>query len=133
MLPRPEHGPRRCYEAVAFAIKGDKKTTGVAPDVISGISGIQAPRFGAEKPWQLYANLLRRSVHPGDRVLDPFSGAGPIIPAANSLMCVATTIELSLEKHHHQLTRTEECITLSSGKAAPTQLGDTLLELLREA
>lgn len=121
MLPRPEYGPRRCYESVVYAIKGDRKTTGITTDVILGISGMQAPRFGAEKPWQLYANLLRRSVRPGDSILDCFAGAGPVIPAANSLMCVATTIEMSLEKHHYQLTRIDECLTtLQSNPAALT-------------
>lgn len=108
MLPRPDFGPRRCYEAVAYAIKGDRGICLPGLDVISGISGIQAPRFGAEKPWELYANLLRRSVRPGNAVLDCFAGAGPIIPAANSLSCVATTIELSQEKYHYQLTRVDQ-------------------------
>lgn len=132
MLPRAEHGPRRCYESIVYAIKGDKRTTGVAPDVISGIPGLSSPRFGAEKPWQLYANLLKRSVRPSDSVLDCFAGAGPIIPAANALQCVATTIELSLEKYHYQLTRTEECLTtLSGNRAAPTQSENILSEILQ--
>ena len=132
MLPRPDHGPRRCYEAIAYAIKGDKRTTMVAPDVISGIPGTQAPRFGAEKPWELYANLLRRSARPGDSILDCFAGAGPVIPAANALSCRATTIELSEEKYHYQLTRTNECRTTSSlSKGLPTPLESTLLDLLK--
>lgn len=130
MLPRPAHGPRRTYETIVYAIKGDRPTTGVYTDVIT-IPGIQAPRFGAEKPYELYANLLRRSIRPGDTVLDCFAGAGPIIPAANTLNCVATTIELNLEKHHYQLTRINECRTsLSSNPTAPTQSGNTSLDRL---
>ncbi len=37
--------------------------------------------------------LLRRSVKPGDRVLDTFGGTGTLIPAAHSLKCRATVIE----------------------------------------
>lgn len=130
MLPRPDYGPRRCYEAIAYAIKGDKKTNFVAPDVIR-IPGIQTPTFGAEKPWELYHNLLARSVRPGATVLDPFSGAGPIIPACNALRCTATAIELNTEKHHHQLTRINEClITSSSAPADLTQLDANLSALL---
>ncbi len=34
LLPRPNHGPRRSYEAILYAIKGDKETTKVASDVL---------------------------------------------------------------------------------------------------
>jgi DNA modification methylase len=42
----------------------------------------------------LYYDLLRRSVSPGDRVLDPFAGSGPILPAAQELKCRATALEI---------------------------------------
>jgi DNA modification methylase len=34
-----------------------------------------------------------RSITPGDMVLDPFGGTGPILPAAHELKCKATYIE----------------------------------------
>ena len=37
---------------------------------------------------------LRRSINPGDAVLDPFCGTGPIFPAAHELKCKATGIEI---------------------------------------
>ena len=48
----------------------------------------------AQKPIALYQDLLSRSYRPGDKVLDPFCGSGPIFPAAHSLKCEATGIEI---------------------------------------
>lgn len=107
MLPRPDHGPRRTYEFIVYAIKGDKPVTAVYPDVIS-IPGLQNPRFGAEKPWELYENLLRRSVYPGNLVWDPFAGAGPIFPAANNLNVRAFATELSPDKYNTAKLRLKE-------------------------
>ena len=39
-------------------------------------------------------DLLKRSVRPGMRVLDPFCGTGPVFPAAHSLSAIATGVEL---------------------------------------
>jgi len=92
-LPRPQHGPRLCYEAILYAIKGDKETTKVAHDVIR-IPATAKPRHAAEKPVDLYVELLSRSVKPGDKIIDPFCGSGPVFPAANRLHLTATGIEL---------------------------------------
>ena len=107
MLPRPQHGPRRTYEAILFANKGDRKVNKVQPDVIS-VSELPRPDFGAQKPHELYRNLLARSVVPGDHVLDPFAGAGPIIPAANDCDVSATAIELNEEKYNYICARLDE-------------------------
>jgi len=48
----------------------------------------------AQKPVALFKDLLSRSVKPGDRVLDPFGGSGPILPAAHELPCTATLVEI---------------------------------------
>lgn len=91
MLPWPEHGPRRMYEAILFAIKGDRRVNSIQGDVIS----VPAERedHGAVKPVDLYVNLLSRSVLPGDTVLDACCGSGPIFPAASRLRCKAIGIE----------------------------------------
>lgn len=93
MLPDPDHAPRRTYESILYAIKGEKKVSMVAPDVIT-IAMVSSPRRGAEKPAALYNELLRRSTLPGDSVLDPFCGTGPIFEAATKLKLRATGIEL---------------------------------------
>lgn len=93
------HGPRKSYECILFAYKGEKRTTGMFLDVI-----IENPAgssmHGAAKPASLYANLLKRSCIPGMHVLDMCCGSGPIFPAANSLLLRATGIE-GVEKHYN--------------------------------
>jgi len=93
--PWPEHGPQRKYEVLLYAIKGDRRVNKLYPDVIScpADSNLGHP---AQKPVALYEDLLRRSARPGDTVLDPFSGSGPIFPAANALMCTAVGVEMDV-------------------------------------
>lgn len=96
MLPRPEYGPRRTYETILFATKGDKRTNLVRPDVLVHPS-VRGLVHGAQKPVSLYQDLLERSSAPGDSVLDPFAGSGTIFPAANRLKLRATGVELNPE------------------------------------
>lgn len=93
MLPIPGLGPRRSYEAILFASKGMKRVQQTLDDLIS-VPGINDPRRGAEKPAELFRKLLSMVSMPGDRVLDPFMGTGPILEAATRLSLVATGIEL---------------------------------------
>jgi site-specific DNA-methyltransferase (adenine-specific) len=110
MLPRPDHGPRRTYEAILFASKGDKPVKCVRYDVIS-IPAVRGLQHGAQKPVELYVDLLARSCAPGDTVLDAFAGSGTVFPAANRARVVATGIELD-EAHVNlcktRMTTTEE-------------------------
>lgn len=96
MLPRSEHGPRRNYECILYAIKGNKRVNYVANDVIP-IASEKGMGTAARKPVELYKELLRRSCVPGDLVFDPCCGSGPIFDAAQSLECFATGIEINLE------------------------------------
>lgn len=104
MLPRPEHGPRRTYEAVLYAIKGGKKVTKVMSDVLT-IPLLSEKEHGAQKPVGLYVDLLSRSTAPGDKVIDFFSGSGTIFPACNKLRLVATGIEVSQTYYNLGVTR----------------------------
>jgi len=52
-------------------------------------------QHGAQKPVALYEDLLKRSVRPGDRVLDTFAGTGTIFAAAHAFKCLATGVEKS--------------------------------------
>ncbi len=95
-VPLPEHGPRRQYEICLYAIKGNKPVTAIYSDVIP-CKLEENIGHGANKPVELYTDLLRRSVRAGDTVLDCFAGTGTIFPAAHSLKVSATGIELSTE------------------------------------
>lgn len=94
MLPRPEHGPRRSYEAILYAIKGDKKVLRVASDFVQ-TPMVRGLMHGAQKPVALYQDLLSRSAHPGDKILDPFCGSGTLFPACNNLRLKGTGIEMN--------------------------------------
>ena len=91
--PWPEHGPQRKYQLCLYAMKGDRHVIKLAPDLITYQSD-ENLGHSAQKPVDLYLDLLRRSCRAGDVVLDPFCGSGPIFPAAHQLKCQAVGIEL---------------------------------------
>ncbi len=90
--PWPEMGPQRKYETILYAVKGHKPVNHLAPDVIT-VSADANLGHPAQKPVELFTNLLKRSYVPGDKVLDPFCGSGPVFPAAPSLGCPAVGLE----------------------------------------
>lgn len=97
-IPLPEHGPRRVYELILYAFKGNKPVRKVASDVLP-FPPDQNLNMAAQKPVGLYQELLSRSCLPGDRALDPFAGTGPILPAAHNLKVRATAIELNPQSY----------------------------------
>ena len=105
-VPLPEHGPRRQYETVLYAFKGKKKVTAIYSDVFSTNSD-ENLSHGAQKPVAVYENLLQRSVKPGDVILDPFAGTGPIFPAAHAFKCKAIGVEKNPEYYGLCLGRLE--------------------------
>ena len=117
-VPRPQHGPRRQYELILYAIKGDKPVTHIYPDVIP-CTGDDNLGHGAQKPVELYVNLLQRSVRPGDTVLDTFAGTGTVFPAAHTFKCRATGIELDEGSYGICVKRLAELKSLE----APNALG----------
>lgn len=103
-VPLPDRGPRRQYEIILYAIKGDKPVTHIYPDVIA-TSADENLTHGAQKPVALYQNLLQRSVKPGDRVADFFAGSGTIFEAAHGMKCYAVGTEQSAEYYGMSLAR----------------------------
>ncbi len=95
-VPLPEHGPRRQYETILYAIKGNRPVTGIYSDVIP-CRLEENLSHGANKPVELYVDLLKRSTSPGDKVLDAFAGSGTIFPAAHACKLYATGLELTSE------------------------------------
>jgi adenine-specific DNA-methyltransferase len=107
MLPFPEHGPRRTYETILYAYKGDRRTLVVKSDCIVNIPPVRNLRNAAQKPVALYCDLLSRSASPGDTVLDFSGGSGTILPAANIRKLTATYIELDEGQYNIALTRAQ--------------------------
>lgn len=105
-VPLPTEGPRRQYETILYAIKGHKNVTAIYPDVISTMAegGFQ---HGAQKPVALFIDLLKRSVRPGDTVLDSFGGSGTTVEAAHQMKCAATVLEMNPEYFGMILQRAE--------------------------
>lgn len=91
-MPWPHHGPQRRYEVILYAIKGDMQVQRIAGDVLT-YTPDENLGHAAQKPVALFMDLLSRSVRPGMRILDPFGGTGPLIPAAHEMKCFSTVIE----------------------------------------
>lgn len=91
--PWPEHGPQRKWEMILYAMKGDRRVNKLQPDLVTYMPE-ENLGHSAQKPIALFADLLARSVRPGDSVFDPFAGTGPIFPAAHQLKCTAVGVEM---------------------------------------
>jgi DNA modification methylase len=111
MLPKPDHGPRKTYEAILMATKGNPHflKTG-APDVLTYTLKEEA-KHGAQKPVELYAELITRSCLPGSLILDAFCGSGTIFPASTRAKVIAHGIEMSEEYYNLALSRMNESST----------------------
>lgn len=105
MLPLPDLGPRRTYETILYAYRGDRKTLLVKNDCITRIPPVRNLRHGAQKPVALYCDLLSRSANPGDTVLDWCGGSGTILVAANIKKLTATYIERNEDQYNIALSR----------------------------
>lgn len=90
--PQPKRGPSRRYEAILYAIRGNREVRKTGSDVLT-FAVPDDRQHGAGKPVDLYKELLSWIVYPGDVVLDPCAGSGVVVPAANALDCRAIAIE----------------------------------------
>lgn len=106
-FPNADYGPRRTYEAILYANKGRKQVTAMYTDVIP-VTNPGKQDHPAGKPVDLYINLLRRSVVPGDKVFDGFAGGGPVFAACAELKCVATACEINEKYYHMSLEQLEK-------------------------
>jgi site-specific DNA-methyltransferase (adenine-specific) len=106
-LPEPDFGPRRTYEMIVYLRKGDRKVLQVLPDVLR-YAPVFSKLHAAQKPIDLYIDLLSRSAEPGQAVLDCFAGSGTIFPAASRRKLIATGCEQSAESFAICRTRVNE-------------------------
>jgi DNA modification methylase/ParB-like chromosome segregation protein Spo0J len=117
-VPLPEHGPRRQYELILYAFKGNRKTNGIFSDVISAQADANMTH-GAQKPVAVWADLLARSVLPGNEILDPFGGSGGTIIAGHQAKCRVTYMEKFPEYYAMGVKRVQSLKTLDDFPAAP--------------
>lgn len=104
--PWVDFGPQRKYELCIYANKGRKPVTRIFPDLVSYPADDNLGH-NAQKPVALFLDLLKRSVAPGNLVLDPFAGSGTIFPAAHELKCRAVGIEQDASSYGICLRRLE--------------------------
>ncbi len=90
----------RTYEIFLVLIKGQKEFKAATPDVKSFKRATRSDRVhAAEKPIDLLSHLISLTCEPGDNVLDPTCGSGPIFEAATAQKVRATGVEIDPEYH----------------------------------
>ena len=92
-VPYLNYGPQRKWEMLLYANKGKRPVLGIFSDVIE-TRGDPNLGHGAQKPVELFINLLKRSVNPGDTILDSFAVTGTIFPAGHAFKCRVTGTEI---------------------------------------
>jgi DNA modification methylase len=92
--PRPEHWPRKSYECILYAIKGNHPQTSLDLAVID-VPQLQDQPHPAGKPYGVYEKLVLRSTNAGDAVLDCFAGQGNLLRACRNNKRLSVSIELS--------------------------------------
>lgn len=91
---------RKTYELIFFATKPKKRELiSTVQDTISDCPAEKEKDYAAQKPVSLYQKLIKLSCNPGDKVLDPCCGSGPIFPAAQATSTIATGIEINKDAH----------------------------------
>lgn len=102
--PWPEQGPQRKYETILYAVKEKRPILKMLGDVLDYPPDTNLGH-AAQKPAALFEDLLRRSCLPGNSVLDPFCGSGPIFSAAHALKVRAVGIEMDQASYGISLSR----------------------------
>lgn len=91
--PAGLNGFRRSYECILFCYKGLKPFPQIYSDVLEH-SEVRGKVHAAQKPVELYQEILGHSCVGGQRVLDPCAGSGVVFRACTALGLVATGIEM---------------------------------------
>lgn len=84
---------RRGYEMLLFAQRSERSLSQMFQDVVSISNRTEEKIHAAQKPVELYEQLIRLSCIPDDCVLDPCCGSGTIFRAAQNTKVSATGIE----------------------------------------
>jgi site-specific DNA-methyltransferase (adenine-specific) len=104
--PWGREGFTRTYEICLFLTKGAKALKGGGADIKDVKRPARNERaHAAEKPVALLSHLLSLSCDPGDTVLDPTCGSGPLLDAATEAKLKAICIEKDPDYHNFAAAR----------------------------
>ncbi len=105
--PWGKAGFRRTYETILFAVKGQDNLTRFGGDDILSARGISRDErvHAAEKPVGFLSHLVDLACLPGELILDPCCGSGPIISAAKKRSCRTICIERDETSYAEALSR----------------------------
>ena len=84
------------WEAIIYASKGRRPLNGPRPRAIFRYDwqGSRDPVHPTVKPVALMTWLIAKASHPGEVILDPFTGSGPVLLAAKALGRKAIGVEI---------------------------------------
>lgn len=94
--PQPGRFPKRTYEAILMARKGERPLNETFMDVLS-FQHEGDKVHAAQKPTGLYSKLLSACFLPGDLLLDPCAGSGPLLRAAKTTAIRTVNVEMTSE------------------------------------
>jgi DNA modification methylase len=101
LAPWGAEGPRRTYEVIGFATKGNRGLHQSPTDILTHKRVSRADRrLGPEKPVSLMEELIECGSMPGDFVLDPCCGGGSTLIAMRHLKRRGLGIELNQEHYN---------------------------------
>lgn len=121
--PWGKEGFTRTYEICLFLTKGEKALKGGGPDVVDFKRPPRGDRsHAAEKPVALLTYLLTKSCDPGDQVLDPTCGSGPILEAASEAKVKAIAIEKDQDYFNFAASRLAKAQEGSQASARQSEL-----------
>lgn len=101
MAPWQGKGPRRTYELLLYATKGQRGLLTSPVDVLDHSRVSRSERtHGAEKPVELLKQIIECSTLPGDFILDPCCGSGSALVAARDTKRTGLGIEVDEDTYN---------------------------------
>jgi site-specific DNA-methyltransferase (adenine-specific) len=123
MAPWQGKGPRRTYELLLYATKGQRGLITSPVDILDFSRVSRAERtHGAEKPVELLSALIECSTLPGDFVLDPCCGSGSSLVAARRSKRTGLGIEIDDQHFNTAMSRVHAPPTQDTSNASNTNI-----------
>ena len=97
-IPMSTLGPMRTYELILFCNKGERLVEYQNRHDVIEAKIVNDKVHAAQKPVELYSELLMRSAKIGDTVFDPFCGSGTVFEAAHAARMKAVGVDLEITR-----------------------------------